>query len=179
MKQPHNPGLSLPTTNKIPHFVVCEKSGKYQAAKPLTEAQIIKAAKSLLNRRFKPGQALTSPELTRDWLRINLMGLEHEVFVCLFLDNQHQVIKHEEMFRGTIDGSSVYPREVAKRCLQLNAAAVMFAHNHPSGIAEPSHADKWITDKLKTALSLFDIRTLDHFIIGKDKPYSFVEHGLL
>jgi len=107
------------------------------------------------------------------------MGLEHEVFVCIFLNNQHIVIKHEEMFRGTIDGASIYPREVAKRCLQLNAAAVLFAHNHPSGRTEPSQADRHITDKLKTALNLFDIRTLDHFIIGKDKPYSFAEHGLL
>jgi len=179
MKQPHNPGLSQAATNKIPYFVISEKTGKYQAAKALTEAQIIKAAKSLLDNRFKPGQSITSPELTAEWFRNNLMDLEHEVFACLFLDNQHTVIKHEELFRGTIDGASVYPREVAKRCLQLNAAAVIFAHNHPSGMSKPSPADKHITEKLKTALNLFDIRTLDHFIIGKGKPYSFVEHGLL
>ncbi|MEQ1623006.1 MAG: JAB domain-containing protein [Methylococcales bacterium] len=178
MKHPHTPGLNLRGQNKIPHFVSDER-GKYRTVKPLTEAQIIRAARSLLNGRFKPGEALTSPQLTSDWLRINLMDLEHEVFVCLFLNNKHIVIKHEVLFRGTIDGASVYPREVAKRCLQLNAAAVLFAHNHPSGIVEASMADRSITAKLKDALSLFDVRVIDHFIIGKESPYSFAEHGLI
>ena len=101
------------------------------------------------------------------------------MFACLFLDNQHRVILLEELFRGTIDGASVYPREVVKQALYHNAAAVIFAHNHPSGISEPSQADKHITEKLKQALSLFDIRVLDHFIIGDGQPYSFAEHGLL
>jgi len=179
MKQPHNPGLSQAATNKIPYFVISEKTGKYQAAKALTEAQIIKAAKSLLDNRFKPGQSITSPELTAEWFRNNLMDLEHEVFACLFLDNQHRVIQLDELFRGTIDGASVYPREVVKKALHHNAAAVIFAHNHPSGVAEPSQADRHITDKLKQALALFDIRVLDHFIIGDGLPYSFAEHGLL
>lgn len=95
------------------------------------------------------------------------------------MDNQHRVIAHEVLFRGSIDGAAVYPREVVKRALQLNAAAVIFAHNHPSGVLEPSLADRQITDKLKQALSMFDVRALDHFIIGKAGAYSFAEHGLI
>ncbi len=125
------------------------------------------------------GDALTSPDITRAYLSAQLRGYSYEVFACLFLDNQHRVLKLEELFRGTIDSASVYPREVAKAALQHNAAAVIFAHNHPSGISEPSQADRHITDKLKQALALFDIRVLDHFIIGDGLPYSFAEHGLL
>ncbi len=125
------------------------------------------------------GDALTSPDITRAYLSAQLRGYSYEVFACLFLDNQHRVLKLEELFRGTIDSASVYPREVAKAALQHNAAAVIFAHNHPSGINEPSQADRHITDKLKQALALFDIRVLDHFIIGDGLPYSFAEHGLL
>ncbi len=123
--------------------------------------------------------ALTSPETTRAYLSAQLKGYKHEVFACLFLDNQHRIIKLKELFHGTIDGASVYPREVAKQALQHNAAAVIFAHNHPSGIAEPSLADKLITQKLIKALELLEIRVLDHFIIGDGKPYSFAEHGLI
>ena len=122
---------------------------------------------------------LTSPEATRAYLSAHLRGYSYEVFACLFLDNKHRIIELEELFRGTIDGASVYPREVTKRALHHNAAAVIFAHNHPSGIAEPSQADRLITDKLKQALSLFDIRVLDHFIIGDGMPFSFAEHGLI
>ena len=125
------------------------------------------------------GDILTSPEATRAYLSNQLRHYSHEVFACLFLDNQHHIIKFEKLFRGTIDGASVYPREVVKKALEHNAAAVIFAHNHPSGISEPSQADKLITDKLKQALSLMDIRVLDHFIIGDGVPYSFAEHGLL
>ncbi|GAB4262794.1 MAG: DNA repair protein RadC [Methylomicrobium sp.] len=125
------------------------------------------------------GDALTSPDITRAYLSAQLRGYSYEVFACLFLDNQHRVIKLEELFRGTIDSASVYPREVAKAALRHNAAAVIFAHNHPSGINEPSQADRLITDKLKQALGLFDIRVLDHFIVGDGVPYSFAEHGLL
>jgi DNA repair protein RadC len=125
------------------------------------------------------GDVLTSPEVTRAYLSNQLRHYPHEVFACLFLDNQHHILKYEELFTGTIDGASVYPREVVKKALQHNAAAVIFAHNHPSGISEPSQADKLITDKLKQALNLMDIRVLDHFIIGDSQPYSFAEHGLL
>lgn len=128
---------------------------------------------------LKRGNALTSPEATRAYLSAQLRSYSYEVFACVFLDNQHRIIELEELFRGTIDSASVYPREVAKRALFHNAAAVIFAHNHPSGINEPSQSDKNITDKLRQALGLFDIRVLDHFIIGDGYPYSFAEHGLL
>ena len=140
---------------------------------------VLEMAKRHFKEVLKRGNALTSPEITRAFLSAHLRGYSYEVFACLFLDNQHRVIQLEELFRGTIDGASVYPREVVKQALFHNAAAVIFAHNHPSGISEPSQADKQITDKLKQALSLFDIRVLDHFIIGDGQPFSFAEHGLL
>jgi len=143
----------------------------------------LQAVLEMARRHFKEilqrGNALTSPDITRAYLSAHLRGYSYEVFACLFLDNQNRVIKLEELFRGTIDGASVYPREVAKQALHHNAAAVIFAHNHPSGIAEPSQSDQLITNKLKQALALFDIRKLDHFIIGDGAPYSFAEHGLL
>jgi len=140
---------------------------------------VLEMARRHFEEILQRGDALTSPEATRAYLSAQLRGYSYEVFACLFLDNQHRVIQLEELFRGTIDGASVYPREVAKRALFHNAAAVIFAHNHPSGINEPSQADKNITDKLKQALILFDIRVLDHFIIGDGQPYSFAEHGIL
>lgn len=143
----------------------------------------LQAVLEMARRHFKEilrrGNALTSPDITRAYLSAHLRGYSYEVFACLFLDNQHRVIKLDELFRGTIDSASVYPREVAKQALHHNAAAVIFAHNHPSGISEPSQADRQITEKLKQALALFDIRVLDHFIIGDGQPYSFAEHGLL
>ncbi|MDD5266411.1 MAG: DNA repair protein RadC [Methylococcales bacterium] len=140
---------------------------------------VLEMAKRHFNEVLQRGSALTSPEITRAYLSAQLRGYSYEVFACLFLDNQHRVIKLDELFRGTIDGASVYPREVVKQALYHNAAAVIFAHNHPSGITEPSLADKQITEKLKQALTLFDIRVLDHFIIGDGEPYSFAEHGYL
>lgn len=140
---------------------------------------VLEMARRHFEEVLKRGDALTSPEITRAYLSAQLRGLSYEVFCCLFLDNQHRVIVWEELFRGTIDGASVYPREVAKRALFHHAAAVIFAHNHPSGINEPSQADKMITDKLRQALGLFEIRVLDHFIVGDGKPYSFAEHGLI
>ena len=143
----------------------------------------LQAVMEMAKRHFKEiiqrGSALTSPEITRAYLSAQLRGYSYEVFACLFLDNQHRVIQLDELFRGTIDGASVYPREVVKQALYHNAAAVIFAHNHPSGVTEPSQADKQITEKLKKALDLFDIRVLDHFIIGDGEPYSFAEHGLI
>ncbi|KAF3978725.1 MAG: DNA repair protein RadC [Methylococcales symbiont of Iophon sp. n. MRB-2018] len=140
---------------------------------------VLEMAKRHFVEIIQRGDTLTSPQATRAYLSAQLRGYSYEVFACLFLDNQHRVIVLEELSRGTIDGASVYPREVAKRALFHNAAAVIFAHNHPSGVNEPSQADKHITDKLKQALGLFDIRVLDHFIIGDGAPYSFTEHGLL
>jgi DNA repair protein radc len=154
-------------------------------AKGLGEATYVQlqAVLEMARRHFKEalcrGDALTSPEITRFYLSAQLRSYSYEVFACLFLDNQHRIIQLDELFRGTIDGASVYPREVARQALRHNAAAVIFAHNHPSGVSEPSQADKHITEKLKQALALFDIRVLDHFIIGDGEPYSFAEHGLL
>jgi DNA repair protein RadC len=143
----------------------------------------LQAVLEMARRHFKEvlqrGDALKSPDITRAYLSAQLRGYSYEVFACLFLDNQNRVIQLDELFRGTLDSASVYPREVVKQALQHNAAAVILAHNHPSGIAEPSQADRLITDKLKQALALFDIHVLDHFIIGDGQPYSFAEHGLL
>ena len=122
---------------------------------------------------------LESPRIVRDYLAVHYAGHEREVFGCLFLDNRHRLIAVEEMFLGTIDGASVHPREVVKRALQLNAAAVILAHNHPSGVAEPSQADELITARLRDALALVDIRVLDHLVVGGTTVTSFVERGLL
>ena len=125
------------------------------------------------------GDILNSPAATRAYLIHQLRHYQYEVFACLFLDNQHHIIEFEELFRGTLDSASVYPREVLKKVLEHNAAAVIFAHNHPSGINEPSQADKLITERLKQGLDIIEVRLLDHFIIGDGVPYSFAEHGLL
>jgi DNA repair protein RadC len=136
-------------------------------------------AKKLIKSQFVRGQTLTTPEATRNYLMIELSLLEHEVFYCIFLDNQHRVIKAECCSKGTIDGANVYPREILKRALKINAKALILAHNHPSGLAEPSEADRAITRRLIDALGLVDIRVLDHFIIGGTEHFSFAEHGLL
>lgn len=122
---------------------------------------------------------MTSPDATRAYLKLRLYCLEYEVFSVLFLDNRHRVIVYEEMFRGTIDGASVHPREIVRRVIETNAAAVIFAHNHPSGVAEPSPADLSLTQKLKNALSMIDVRVLDHIVIGDVESVSFAERGLL
>ena len=122
---------------------------------------------------------LTSPQSTRSFLHAQLRDREYEVFCCLYLDNRHRIINFEEIFRGTIDGASVYPREVVKLALQHNAAAVIFAHNHPSGVAEPSPADERITTRLQKALALVDIRVLDHMVIGDNSCVSLLERGLM
>ena len=123
--------------------------------------------------------AFTAPELVKDYLTISLALEEREHFHVLFLDNQHKLLLDARLFSGTIDGASVYPREVVKRALQCNANAVIFAHNHPSGVCSPSQADRDITDKLKRGLATIDIRVLDHVIVGHMETYSFAEHGQL
>jgi DNA repair protein RadC len=125
------------------------------------------------------GEAISDPDITRKFLTMKLRHYAREVFACLFLDNQHRLIRFEEMFFGTIDGASVHPREVVKRSLELNAAAVIFAHNHPSGVAEPSRADRRITERLVSALTLVDVRVLDHMVVGDTEVISFAELGLL
>ncbi|WP_150305856.1 RadC family protein [Pseudomonas saliphila] len=132
-----------------------------------------------LYEEMQRGDALTSPGSVRRYLKSQLLGLPHEVFACLFLDNQHRVIAFEELFRGTLDSASVYPREVVKRALAHNAAALILTHNHPSGVSEPSQADLMLTRRLKESLALVDIRVLDHLVVGDGEPVSFAERGLL
>ncbi|HKY92250.1 MAG TPA: DNA repair protein RadC [Nevskiaceae bacterium] len=123
--------------------------------------------------------ALSDPTATRRFLQSWLRDRDREVFAALFLDNQHRVIAAEELAQGTLDAASVYPREVVKRALALKAAALIFAHNHPSGVAEPSTADRLLTDRLRSALALVDVRVLDHFVVGEGPPTSFAERGWL
>lgn len=133
----------------------------------------------LLQEDMRSRDVLTSPTAVRDYLRLTLGRREHEVFVALFMDAQHRVLVAEEMFRGTLTQTSVYPREVVKAALRANAAAVIFAHNHPSGVAEPSQADELLTRHLKDALAMIDVKVLDHFIVAGPNTLSFAERGLL
>ena len=139
---------------------------------------VLEMSRRHLYEQLSRGDALCSPQQTRQFLNAQLGDCPHEVFACLFLDNRNRVIAFEKMFFGTIDGASVYPREVVRMALKKNAAALIFAHNHPSGVAEPSAADEQITQRLKEALALVDIRVLDHFVVG-DEVVSFAESGLL
>lgn len=146
----------------------------------MTEQEIIDHALTILETRLhKPDCVVTQPNHARDYLKLKFAGLEHESFRVMFLNSQHELIKLEEIFRGTIDGAAVYPREIVKATLQFNAAAVIFAHNHPSGVCEPSQADRNITERLKQALNLIDVRVLDHIVVGGSDSYSFAEHGLI
>ena len=145
----------------------------------MTDERIIERALSILEKRARSGTALTSPCAVRDYLRLSLAGREHEVFVVVHLDAQHRVVRVEELFRGTLAQTSVYPREVVKAALASNAAAVIFAHNHPSGVAQPSQADELLTRQLKEALALVEVRVLDHFIVAGNHSISFAERGLL
>ena len=147
--------------------------------RPATADEILAAARAILARRLRRGRALTSPRQTREFLRCALAPLDHEVFAIVFLDNRHRVIEYAPLFRGTIDGASVHPREVVKEALRRSAAAVILAHNHPSGVAEPSHADELITTRIRDALALIDVRVLDHFVITGEDIVSFAERGLL
>jgi DNA repair protein RadC len=140
---------------------------------------VVELALSVLARKHRRGAILTSPDATRSYLRLEIGDRHNELFGVLFLDNRHRVIAKEEMFFGTIDGASVHPRVVVARALALNAAAVMFYHNHPSGVAEPSQADIRITSKLKEALALVEVRVLDHFIVSSEHSVSLAERGLL
>jgi DNA repair protein RadC len=139
---------------------------------------VLEMARRHLSEGLRREGALTGPEDTRRLLALQLRDRPYEVFACLFLDTRHRVIAFEELFRGTIDGASVHPRELVRRALEHNAAAVILAHNHPSGVAEPSAADRQITMRLKDALALVDVRVLDHCVVG-DEVVSFAERGLL
>lgn len=143
------------------------------------EDDVIQTALGILARRVRAGACLTSPASVRDYLCLLLSDKEHEIFVALFLDAQHRVVVVDEMFRGTLTQTSVYPREVVKAALRANAAAVIFAHNHPSGVAQPSAADELLTRNLREALALVDVKVLDHFIVAGASALSFAERGLL
>jgi len=132
-----------------------------------------------LGESLERGKPLTDPAATRKYLLAKLRDMPHEVFACLYLDNRHRVIAFEELFRGTIDGATVHPREVVRAALKHNAAALIFAHNHPSGVAEPSDSDRRLTRRLADALALVDIRVLDHFVVGDGEVSSFAERGWL
>jgi len=148
-------------------------------AKAAQLVAVLEIARRALGETLRRTDALTTPAVVRDYLRLALAGREHEVFVVLFLDAQHRVLGVEELFRGTLTQTSVYPREVVKAALRANAAAVIFAHNHPSGVAQPSRADELLTRQLREALTLVEVRVLDHFIVAGTQTLSFAERGLL
>lgn len=149
-------------------------------AKAAQLAATLELSRRALAGSLKTRDSLASPQVVRDWLRLALGNLQHEVFVALWLDAQNRLIATEELFRGTLTQTSVYPREVVKSALEHNAGAVIFAHNHPSGLAEPSSADEVLTSALKKALGLIDVKLLDHFIVaGHSNPLSFAERGLI
>ena len=146
-------------------------------------ARRLSVARELLLRGLREqmhrGPVMTSPQILRDWLRLYCAGLEHEVFLVLYLDANHRLIEPQELFRGTLTQTSVYPRELVKGALARNAAALAVAHNHPSGQAEPSRADEFLTQTLKSTLSLVDVRIIDHFVVAGDQVVSFAERGLI
>ncbi|EBM9948744.1 DNA repair protein RadC [Salmonella enterica subsp. enterica serovar Give] len=152
----------------------------FAATLPTSAQQTIREALTLLENQLRePGAAFTSTQAARDWLRLRMAGLEREEFMVLYLDNQHRLIAHETLFTGTINHTQVHPREVVKSGLKHNAAAVIVAHCHPSGLAEPGQADRQITERLRQALNLVDIRLLDHLVAGGMEIVSFAEKGWL
>lgn len=148
-------------------------------AKRAQLAAVIELAQRSIAERLKQGEFLTSPGAVRDYLRLAIGARPHEVFICIWLDAQHRVVRFDEAFRGTLTQTSVYPREIVKAALAVNAAAVIFAHNHPSGAAQPSQADELLTRNLKEALALVDVKVLDHFVVAGGQAISFAERGLL
>ncbi|HBO9041988.1 DNA repair protein RadC [Pectobacterium polaris] len=157
-------------------LMVRDAQGRYLLA---TTDQILEAARQAIEQKMQRGASFSSPAAVKEYLRAKLAGFEHEVFAVLFLDTQHRLIEYSELFRGTIDSASVYPRELVKEALRLNAAAVIVSHNHPSGNPEPSGADKVLTQRLKEALALVDVRTLDHIVVAGGSTTSFAERGLI
>ncbi len=157
-------------------LLVRDVAGEYR---PAHADEVLNAAQRLLLQQLHSGPLLTSPELVREFLRLKLGTLQHEVFAALMLDAQHRLIEYVELFRGTVAQTSVYPREVVKESLARNAAALVLVHNHPSGVAEPSRADRLLTQTLNAALALVDVRVLDHLIVAGSDVLSFAERGLL
>jgi DNA repair protein RadC len=162
------------------------KAGDFKAVHGMGDAKyaqlqaVLEMARRALGEELKARDALSTPAAVRDWLRLHLGALPHEAFVALWLDAQNRLLAHDTLFTGTLTQTSVYPREVVKRALARNAAAVVLAHNHPSGVAEPSAADRQLTEALREALALVDVKVLDHFIVaGPGSPFSFAEKGLI
>ena len=162
-----------------PSLLVETDNDKYLLSEPVTKKQMYQIMLTLLEQEYFRTDQLTSPEMTRQYLQVKLAKYEQEVFCCIYLDNQHQVIAFEELFYGTINAAIVYPREVVKACLKHNCSAVLLCHNHPSGSPEPSQADEALTKRLTDALALVDIRVLDHFIVAGSSSISFAERGLI
>jgi DNA repair protein RadC len=163
---------------KAPQAAFCAVAGLGPARFAQLQALLEMTRRSLVE-TLSEQPIFSSPTVVRDYLKLTIGSKPHEVFMALFVDSQHRLIAAEELFRGTLAQTSVHPREVVKRALQVNAAAVVFAHNHPSGLAEPSRADEMLTTALANALALVDIRTLDHFIVAGRQVYAFSEHGKL
>ena len=157
-------------------LLVRDVDGQYRVA---SADEVLSQAWDVLADRVKPGVTLSSPQDVKDYLRLAIGMLEHEVFCVVFLDSQHRIIELRQMFRGTVTQTSVYPREVVKESLELNAAAVILAHNHPSGAADPSRADEYLTQTLKSALALVGVRVLDHLVVVGADVCSFAERGLV
>ncbi|MGL5040425.1 MAG: RadC family protein [Aeromonas sp.] len=156
-----------------------EVPGTYVVTEPVTEQDLLRIANQIARKRLAKGSPITSTTLAADRLQTLLQEREHEVFGVLFLDNQHRLLAFEEMFRGTLGSASIYPRELVKRALQLNCAAIIAVHNHPSGNPEPSRSDLNFTQALKDALALVDVRLLDHLVVGAEGVVSLAERGLL
>ena len=160
----------------VASLLVRDVAGSYRPAEP---AEVLQAALRVLAGQLRGSEVLSSPQMVRDFLRIKLGTLEHEVFAVIHMDSQHRVIEYVEMFRGTLTQTSVYPREVVIEALARQAAAVILAHNHPSGHVEPSQADRALTRTLQSALALVDVRVLDHFVVTRSTVLSFAERGLM
>lgn len=172
--------MSVRSESRAPYHAGApsEASVEYLRAN-FPESRLLEAADAIVADRFLRGDGLTSPDASVRFLRSRLGLREHEVFAVAFMDHRHRVIEFEEMFRGTIDGASVWPREVAKRALELNAAALLLSHNHPSGVAEPSAADRDITRRIVEAVGLFDMRVVDHIVVAGTESVSFAQRGLI
>ena len=171
-----SPSLPFVEVPRADALLVRDAEGHYR---PARAEEVLQGARLVLSRRVRRGATMSSPQSVKDYLRVHLGMLEHEVFCVLFLDAQHRIIELRQMFRGSVSQTSVYPREVVKEALSLNAAAVVLAHNHPSGAAEPSRADEFLTQSLKAALALVDVRVLDHLVVAGADIVAFSERGLL
>ncbi len=177
----HTSAAALPADSRYspsnaPQLFVRDSDGNYLAA---PDDHVIDAARQVVERSVSKGMKLTTPNRVREFLWLKLAGYDHEVFGAIFLDTQHRVIEFSELFHGTLDSASVYPREVVKAALHHNAGAVIFTHNHPSGKPDPSDADRRITQRLQEALGLIEVRVLDHIVVGGSDSVSFAERGYL